>query len=102
MAHGEFGGNGSVQWSINVADHAKYDHTFSKEDGHYHAGLDQSAGTTPGHDFTVSLKPPNGMTAGAFKSALANGGLSVKGGRVIFKVPIEKGIKGQIRVGWGT
>jgi hypothetical protein len=99
MGEGQFGGDGSVKWTIDNSndDPGKFSHVPPSvgNPSRKVSGVDQ----TYGDNFVVSFRPPAGMTAAQFKTHLETGGLTIVGGRVELRVPIEK-LARQIVVSW--
>jgi hypothetical protein len=99
MGEGQFGGDGSVKWTIDNSndDPGKFSHVppSAGNPKRQVVGVDQ----TYGDDFVVSLRPPSGMTAAQFKTQLETGGLTIVAGRVQLRVPIENAAR-QVVVGW--
>jgi hypothetical protein len=100
MGEGNFGGDGSVRWQVtNTVDNKGKHQDFppnGANKGRKSIGVDDEYGES----FVVSLRPPTGMSADQFKSALESGGLIIDAGRVQLKLPIEQGVKDQVWVNW--
>jgi hypothetical protein len=110
MAQGDFGGNGSVAWTIDV-ERLKQNSAHSAIAGggpghgngrHHQDGTDD---TQPGQVFTVYLKAPrvdrdrSGLATGLRNAADALEKANA-GDRVAFRLPLENDNPGQIRVHW--
>ena len=100
MGEGQFGGDGSVNWDIDTTKDDTY--KFKNQGpsggnkGRKVSGIDE----TFGDDFVISVKPPNGTSAAQLKASLENGGLTIDGDYVVFRVPIQNKEKRQVVVSW--
>src|SRR5262245_3315741 len=99
MGEGQFGGDGSVKWEIDNSDDDTSQFHHDPPSGSNHARQVRGVDHTYGPDFVVSLKPPQGMSAAQFKTSLESGGLTIEGGRVVLRVPIER-VPRQVVVRW--
>jgi hypothetical protein len=104
MGYGEFGGDGSVQWTTDVDNvRGKPDSKAKGTKGHVQSGIDEDGKPEAGHQFKVSIKPPASMNAQQFRAELQKpNGIVVDpiANRVVFYVPIEGHTPGQIKVSW--
>ena len=107
MGLGEFGGNGSVNWVVDVGNARANSVKSNKQGkGHRQEGKDE---TDPGQVFNVTVEIPNTVTAAhnlanelqnmanTVRQGVANSGM-----RVGFNLPIEPDNEDQIRVSWNS
>jgi hypothetical protein len=101
MGYGEVGGNGSVEWAIEVED-PKWVHSQSKvPKGHRQGGADQ--GGAPGQMFTIRIEVPAGSARDALANALQKAADDARQpgiAKVEFYLPIEKQNRDQIQILW--
>lgn len=103
MAYGEVGGNGSVEWMIEV-ENPKWTQSQAKlPKGHRQAGADQ--GGHPGQYFTIRLELPQKQTertrlADGLEKAAADARSGAGGTKVTFELVIEHQNRDQIQVEW--
>lgn len=100
--YAEVGGNGSVEWTIDV-DTAVWNTSKAKTNGggHRQAGVDNSDSAKPGRRFKVSVKLPK--KSQQFLNDVRTGLHSANTkGRLEFTVPIEQQNRDQIRITWGA
>ncbi len=101
--YGEFGGNGSVEWTIDVDDatRAESKRKVDSPRGYIQSGRDEKGDPAKGDHFRVSVKAPEGMSAEQFRAELT-GRLLIDNARktVYFYLAIEKEKPGQIRISW--
>ena len=108
MGLGEFGGNGSVNWVVDVGN-ARPNSVKSNPKGpkgHRQEGTDE---TDPGQVFNITVEIPNTVTAADnLANELQNMANTVRQGnansgmRVGFNLPIELGNRDQIRITWNS
>jgi hypothetical protein len=93
MGYGEFGGNGSVDWKVDVDDKGK---PGKKRASAY--GRDDQTPT----DFTITIDFDDAAKASVawtnIRTALAGLGGNAK--KLVFKVPVESENGDQIKVAW--
>ena len=102
--YGEFGGNGSVQWVVDVNDKIWTSDTGKQgpyPNGHRQSGSDRGANLQDAH-FTISLEVPEGVDPREFAKRVANGWeQDGQKNRLKFEgLKIEKGNPDQIRISW--
>jgi hypothetical protein len=107
MAHGEFGGDGSVKWDISV-DNVREGSPISVPNGkgHRQSGIDE---VDEGQYFTISLEIPRNMND---KTSLANALQAAaqtvssmpagSGIKVSLPLPIESDNPDQIQIDWNS
>jgi hypothetical protein len=107
MGDSETGGDGSVQWKIDVNRVRKKNGKSQVEskdvgDGHHQSGIDEDG--ADGEIMTVSIEAPTGYDASDFLKHLKAGGLNVDPfeNRVYFNIRIEKDNGNQVRLSWGN
>ena len=103
MGGGDFGGNGSVAWKVEVDDARSSEdkpHPDPGGKGRFQRGVDQAPGSEPGKSFEISIEPPDGMTPDEF-IAVFPGLLRKAAGRVEFDLVIEPNNPDQIQIRWG-
>jgi hypothetical protein len=109
MAEGNFGGGGSVLWTIKTDElrslgDLSLKHILDK--GMFtENGTDRSEGAAYGRSFVISFLPPQGVSPQEFIKNFYRIA-EVNGDRVQFKLAIEQPAAGasytpQIQVGWG-
>ena len=106
MGDSETGGDGSVQWKVEV-DRVRRrpngDPEVRNESkgplGHHQSGIDEDG--ADGEIMTVSIEAPRTSNAPAFLAYLTGGGLQVDGNRVYFNLRIEEHNDNQVRLSWG-
>ena len=91
MGYGEYGGGGSVKWKIDVDDETKRGEKRVSA-----VGRDAKKTT----NFRVSLEYPTMAAAKRDLERLKKDGLTVKGNKIIFEVPVQPSNEDQIRVEW--
>ena len=93
MGYGEFGGNGSVDWKVDVDDE-----TASNKKRASAFGRDPKVTT----DFTVTFDfSDNSLAQGAWANIRAAiGKVGTNDRKLVFKVPVEAQNGDQIRVEW--
>ena len=108
MGLGEFGGNGSVNWVVDVGNARPNSVKSNKKGpkGHRQEGTDE---TDPGQVFNITVEIPNTVTAADnLANELQNMADTVRQGhansgmRVGFNLPIESGNPDQIRITWNS
>lgn len=103
MATGDFGGNGSVQWLVDVdnARHGQLKQGPKGPKGWKHEGVDE---TNAGEKFTVGIEIPVDRIefVATLKAAAALAETASAGTRVSFKLPIESNNPDQIRIQWNS
>ena len=113
MGLGEFGGNGSVNWVVDVGNlragsdkSGKAGSTSQGPNRHRQEGTDE---TDNGQVFNVTVEIPNNVTdADNLANELQNMADTVRQGhansgmRVGFNLPIELGNRDQIRITWNS
>lgn len=102
MGGGDFGGNGSVEWKVDVdkADSVVDQPQGSDGKGRFQRGVDRATGSEPGNLFEIRIEPPEGMSAADFVPVLASR-LRTAGGKVEFDLVIEAQNPDQIQIRWG-
>ena len=112
MASGEFGGDASVRWNIDV-DQLRPGSAKSErrgETGLHQEGIDE---TDEGQQFTISIKLPSASRKdpkelGRFLKLLIAAIKNPVKNRVVLKIPIERGNQrpdgrvDQIRISWNS
>ena len=91
MGYGEYGGGGSVKWKIDVDDETKRGEKRVSAFGR------DAKKTT---NFRVSLEYPTMAAAKRDLERLKKDGLTVRGNKIIFEVPVQPLNEDQIRVEW--
>lgn len=104
MAEGNFGGGGSVRWSVVVEDDERKD-PFRKTTFTRCAKGCQAHGVDKVHDpdFVVAVKVPGVTTLDEFVNWLRDGergSLAMKDGAATFRLPIQDDDAKQISVRW--
>ena len=109
MAEGNFGGGGSVLWTIKTDELKSVGDLSLKQTldkGTFtENGTDRSEGAAYGRSFVVSILPPQGMTPEEFIRNFSRIAEPSEG-RVQFRLRIEQPAAGaayrpQVQVGWG-
>jgi hypothetical protein len=109
MAEGNFGGGGSVLWTIKTDELRSLGDLSLKHDldkGMFtEHGTDRSEGAAYGRNFVISFLPPRGLSPQEFIKNFSRYA-QAKGERVEFKLVIEQSEAGatykpQVQVGWG-
>jgi hypothetical protein len=97
MGLGQIGGNGSVEWAIDV-NQANWHISIPKAPGGVRqGGVDPSA--QAGQNFTVSVEPLQGQSPNDLLAAL-KAGMHLENGRVEFTHRIEERNPDQIQIRW--
>jgi hypothetical protein len=102
MAEGNFGGGGSVRWSVIVDDDEREDPQKKTEFKECERGC-EAHGVDKVHDpdFLVAVRVPGITTTGDFLKWLRRqGNLSVQNGAATFRLPIRDDDAKQISVRW--
>ena len=104
MAEGNFGGGGSVRWSVIVDEDDREDPQKMTELSKGERGC-QAHGVDKCHDpdFSVAVRVPGIETTADFVKWLKDakrGGLKVKDGAATFRLPIREDDSKQISVRW--
>ena len=101
---GVFGGDGSVQWTVDAANARRGSVTTDENDKHgfRQSGINETA--PRGSDFTVEIRlPANPARNAAFRTRLRQEADDPSGGdRVVFAIPIERDTCDQIRIVWSS
>jgi hypothetical protein len=103
MAYGEVGGNGSVEWMIEV-ESPKWTQSQGKlPKGHRQAGADD--GGRPGQYFTLRIELPKDPAertklANGLQQAAADASTGAGGAKVEFALVIEHQNRDQIQIAW--
>jgi hypothetical protein len=93
------GGNGSVEWSVEVGNANWTLSTPKVAGGHIQAGVEKSSSANPGELFSISIRLPT-VNPTAWLDKLK--GTNAANGRLEFTLPIEKETPDQVRVKWGN
>jgi hypothetical protein len=97
--YGEVGGNGSVQWVVNVKKLKKTPSHGGGAIGKPHR-MELTAENGENVVFKVSVKIPKMMNEAQFRAFLA--AAPVAAGKLEFSIPIESNTPDQIRISWGA